>query len=688
MPRRLGAELAALRSARFVGRHGERELFAAGLAAEPSPWFVLWLHGPGGIGKSSLLDRFASAATDTGAGVVEIDGRAIAERGDPPLATIRHQLQRFTPTAGPPGRLVVLIDSFERIAAVEDELRATVVPSLDDSALVVIAGRHGPSPEWRMDPAWRERLRIVSVRNLSPREAHEYLQRSGVEAAAAAVLVEASHGHPLALSLMADLAVRAAPVLPAVDDPDLVTTLLRRTSDGLPSALHRKAVEVCAIARVTTEHLLRDALGLDDARALFDWLRQQSFVESGPDGVWPHDLARDVIDRDLRWRDRESYDEVFRRVRAHIHRRLQTLQGVEQRRAIADEKFVFRNLPSVLSPVDWQTWGHVDTRPARSDERSVVVGLVAQFEGPDSATIAAQWWDRQPNAFFAVDAADGTVRGFVALIDLSACDPSDVDFDPGASAALAFAHREAPPRPGERVTQTRFVADRERYQAPSPTLNAVPVLTLQRYLQTPALAWDFLTLRDPDPLDDYFAIADLPRARGADFDVGGHHYGLFAHDFRRVAVDAWLEIVTDRALAQTPPGQIPATAPELVVLSHEAFTDAVRRALRDLRRPDRLAGNPLVRSRVVAERRQGGERPEVTLVRVLTEAIAALGAQARDRKRHRALEHTYLRSAPSQERVAEALGLPFSSYRRHLTEGVEQIVALLWERELHGAPPS
>ena len=55
---------------------------------------------------------------------------------------------------------------------------------------------------------------------------------------------------------------------------------------------------------------------------LFDWLRDLSFVEAGPDGLFPHDLARDVIDRDLRWRDPESDQLVFRRVQAHLEHQL------------------------------------------------------------------------------------------------------------------------------------------------------------------------------------------------------------------------------------------------------------------------------------------------------------------------------------------------------------------------------
>ena len=56
------------------------------------------------------------------------------------------------------------------------------------------------------------------------------------------------------------------------------------------------------------------------------------------------------------------------------------------------------------------------------------------------------------------------------------------------------------------------------------------------------MAWDFLALAEPERWDAYFAAADLPRAAGADFWVGGRRYGLFAHDFRQLPVDALLEL--------------------------------------------------------------------------------------------------------------------------------------------------
>ena len=133
-------------------------------------------------------------------------------------------------------------------------------------------------------------------------------------------LLEVSYGHPLGLSLLADQVVRHGSIDLAVDSPDLVATLVQRFLGTVPDLEQRQALEACALARVTTEPLLRAALDSADVRELFDWLRDLSFVEAGPDGLFPHDLARDVIDRDLRWRDPDSYQLVFRRVQAHLQR--------------------------------------------------------------------------------------------------------------------------------------------------------------------------------------------------------------------------------------------------------------------------------------------------------------------------------------------------------------------------------
>ena len=99
---------------------------------------------------------------------------------------------------------------------------------------------------------------------------------------------------------------------------------------------------------------------------------------------------------------------------------------------------------------------------------------------------------------------------------------------------------------------------------------------------------------------------------------------------------------------------------------------------------DLLARNPLLDTRLVRQA-AGDSDPDATcLAGLVSEAIDALRQHPRDDKLLRAVEATYLTPAPTQEAAAARLGLPFSTYRRHLTQGTERIAAWLWEREVYG----
>jgi hypothetical protein len=104
--------------------------------------------------------------------------------------------------------------------------------------------------------------------------------------------------------MLVDAVRRGGGALPRTlgDLPDVVRGLLTRTLDEVPGPRHRLALEVCAHANVITETVLRSVLG-DEAGELFTWLRTLSFVEEGPYGLFLHDMVRDALDADLRWRD-------------------------------------------------------------------------------------------------------------------------------------------------------------------------------------------------------------------------------------------------------------------------------------------------------------------------------------------------------------------------------------------------
>jgi adenylate cyclase len=118
----------------------------------------------------------------------------------------------------------------------------------------------------------------------------------------------------------------------------------------------------------------------------------------------------------------------------------------------------------------------------------------------------------------------------------------------------------------------------------------------------------------------------------------------------------------------------------LAMLTRADFDVAVKDALHHYSRADLLLASRLLETRIVAGR--GPKAADVArLQQVLTDAAQTIFVDERDQRLQRVLELTYFRPAPKQEAVAERLGLPFSTYRRHLTAGVERLTEWLWYAE-------
>jgi hypothetical protein len=666
--------LRGARRRRFVGRAAELELFRTALATPEPPFSVLWLHGLGGIGKTALLTALADEAAVAGHAPVRLDMRAIEPSPPAFRAACGSAL-------GHGGRAVLLVDTFEAATALEDWLREELIPELPAGAIVVIAGRSPPADAWRQDPGWRDLLRVVCLRNLGPDDVHDLLAGLGVSEDLHGRMLELTHGHPLALSLIVDVLAQGddGEALALASVPDVVGRLVACFVAGVPSAQHRAALELAAQARFTTAGVLRSAFGAETGEALFAWLRGLSFVEAGEHGVFPHDLVREVIDTDLRWRDPVAYAELHAHVRRDVVGRVMRTGGRERQRALADLMFLHRGNPAVSPFWDWNSLGHAYAEPATERDRGALLAMVQRHEGAESAAIAAHWMAVQPGAFAAFRGRGADPVGFVAQISLTAATEAERAADPGARAIWAHAQRHGAPRPGDEVLVARFGLDGERYQAPSQSFNVLTVRSTEEWVSRPRLAWYYLLFADPDAVAPLMSHIFFERAPDADFEVGGRRYGVFAHDWRRDGPAAWLERMNARELAFESP-EAPAPPPA-IALSQPEFAAAVRAALRDLHRPDALSVNPLMRTRAVADR--GGSAADA-VCGLVEDAVAALRGDPRDAKLARALERTYLRPAPTQEAAAELLGLPFSTYRGHLARGVERVTEWLWQRELYG----
>ena len=550
---RIADRLESARRWRFVGRDAEKEMFRSALMADEPPFVALHLNGAGGIGKTTLLEEFARVAHEAARPIVRIDGRNTEPSPAGFVAALSHAVgaQRVDVPAildQWPAGSVLLLDTYELLASLDDWLRETFLPQLPARSLIVIAGRNEPGAAWRTDVDWAALTRINPLGNLASNESREYLKRCGVPAEHHEEALAFTRGHPLALSLIADVLTRGTRFASCRldNEPAVVRLLLEKFVQEVPSREHRLALHACVTVWATTEPLLAAALDRPDAHDLFEWLGHLSFISHGPYGLFPHDLARDVVYADFRWRDPDAAYRVTERVLGHMYERLQRTVGLDVQRLWFDILYVQRYNACLRPYFEWSGFGTAYAETATSGDHAAIVEMVERHEGSESAAIARYWLGRQPDAFHVNRSIDGDLIGFHANLRLEAVTPEDLAVDPAMAQAVAYIERHGPLRTGEHIRYGRFWMDRERHQAFSQVFTLVAASCSQSWI-APNLAWCLVAMADPVLMEPMFTEIHIWRAREADFEIGGHRYGVFAHDWRVESKHEWLRLKAERA---------------------------------------------------------------------------------------------------------------------------------------------
>jgi hypothetical protein len=696
--------LQSARKGLFIGRAAERALFEMALTAAEPPFCVLHVFGLGGVGKTTLLREFATLCQAHNVHSVTLDGRNIdpspegfmsalaLANGVPPTESATQFLAERA------GRSVLFIDTYELLAPLDKWLCEQFLPQLPDDVLVVLAGRNAPRRSWQLDAGWQSLLCILPLRNLSRTESQAYLRQRNVPEKQHEAILDFTFGHPLALSIVTDLFAQhhfdtqTHKVFTPEGAPDIVKVLVEHLVQEVPGERHRAAIEVCALVRLTTESLLNEMLpqansNEPSAHELFNWLRALSFIEVGPAGIFPHDLAREAIVADLRWRDPQWYAELHHRARNCYATRLEQSSGHQQQNILVDYIFLHRSNSVVRPFLEWQENGNLVPATAKPDDAAALIAMVEKHEGTESARVAQHWLQQQPHRVLVLRDGGGEIAGFLGQVALHEATAEDLAHDPAAEAACNYLRQNAPLRKGEAALLFRFWMAADTYQSVSPAQSLIFVNIVRQYLTTPGLAFTFLACADADFWAPIFSYANAVRLPAADFAMEGRHYGVYGHDWRLVPPMAWLSLMADQETAPTHERpEPPPIAEQLVVLSEPEFKSAVQAAMRYLSQPSSLKSNPLLRSRLVAERAGGASNNQKidALQQLLQSACEHLQQSPRSAKFYSAIYHTYLHPAPTQEQAAEILDIPFSTFRRHLKSGLMHVTQTLWQQEIGG----
>jgi hypothetical protein len=564
-------ELSEDQATGLVGREVERATLQQ-LLVEGGP-LVVFVHGIAGVGKSTLVEAFASGARADGATVLRLDGGAIqpTERGflnalqgaiGGELATAGAATSRL---AGLSGRVVLILDTYELLRMLDPWFRQSFVPGLSENVRIVLAGREAPMTGWPSE--FRGLFRAIPLGGLPSEDAETVLLQAGVDRADAARINQFAHGHPLSLRLAASaLADRPEVSVEAVTVQAIVEELTELYLAGL-DPLTRQALDAASVIRRPTLSLLAAMLPAAAPQDAFDRLRALPFVELADDGLVLHDTVREAVAALLRSSDPDR----SRRYRTAAWRLLREEVGhaspLEMWRYTADLLFILEN--PVVRESFFPTTEHLySVELARPDDQAAVFEIITRYEGQASVAAFGAWWRLAPESFRVARDRQGVVDGFYVITEMDRVSHRLVESDPVL--AQMWEHlRDHPVPRGQRVLICRQWIARDYGEGPSPVQAAV-WLDLKRYYMDlrPSLRRIYSTGRDLDTWGPKVASLgfELVPADPTDFD-GSLYYATML-DFGPSSVDGWLSRVVANELQIEDDSMLDVVQRQLVLDGH------------------------------------------------------------------------------------------------------------------------
>jgi DNA-binding winged helix-turn-helix (wHTH) protein len=534
----------------FVGREAElRRLLDAARGSVPTR--VAFLHGPGGIGKSMLLERLKRRAAGLGLRVVGLDAALVEPEVDALLSALsRAAGLRVAPVtvealadAWPAAPTLLAIDTAERIACLQPLLLDRLLPALPAGTRTVLAGRDPPDVRWHAHPRWGAAVEAIGLAALDGPDSVALLERLGVDAAMRPRLRELAGGHPLALALLAGQAARLG-ALPDQIGADVLGVLMRRCVEQAPDAAHRRALQVAALLDRTTETLLARTVPDAPAEVLFDWLARQGYVRRHADGLAVHELVRAAVTADLQARAPETARRLQLSVFAALTDRLRALP--EDGPVTVGVTRLLRVVPTVrVFFADGLERYLVEN--VRLDDMEALRAFALRGLPPAEHRAFAHWIGH-PAARWQVVREDGRrLCGVSGILRLDRVDAADGEADPLVGKVL----RALGGAPSGVAMMARFTVPEGERGPRNPSMNALQCNQARIWGATPTLGPWVITSVHPERYHELFRIARFAPMPGCEVSADGITIGCFLHDFSTEPWERWFERITGAAAAGT-----------------------------------------------------------------------------------------------------------------------------------------
>jgi DNA-binding winged helix-turn-helix (wHTH) protein len=538
----IGDRLRATAERRFVGRDSELAELGHALAAQSGGTQLYFVHGPGGIGKTTLLERLKSEAMRAGIVCASIDASVIAARPTAMVAAITEDLapvntaitlQDIRAAMTSSNCRLLLIDSFDAMGETSGWVREKFLPGLPAEVRIVVAGRNAPDTLWTAHPLWSEAMRCIQLSSLSREESSHLLDVHAVDKGAHEAILELSHGHPLALVLLATEMQKHGRI-PSSLGHDVVRELIKRCVSGAPTPVHRKALQVSARARTTTIALLADVVDSVQASALFNWLSEQCYMNVGARGLSPHDLVRDVVDEDLRWRDPGGSRELDGALNRGLLRQLRN--GRHDSHVAMELQFLERNSAVMKRYFDFDALGSISIGAAIVDDREGITRLRDAGLPPAEKKMFDLWIGHPAARTFVARRPNGAVCGVTLILEMDQVDDVTAEKDPVVSAVRRSLGHTLPGSDGVSLMSRFTIPEGDRREA-GPEMNALQICHLMHWATEQNLYLWIIVAHYPDHFSPLLAEMHFDRVPDCDRTFGGMPVGCFIHDWKS---EPWL----------------------------------------------------------------------------------------------------------------------------------------------------
>lgn len=434
----------------FVGRNAELQLMQKQLLLGLSEWNILHFYGIKGIGKTTLLKRFANTSTSSNIIYVDTDVvfhstqqflTQIAKKvhGQSNLSTNPFKKVEATHTIAdvidslntiahhePP--LILLFDSLELWSPITEWLFESFIPKLSAKVRLFTAGREALEGKWMSSNSWSLLVKNIPLKPLKNPYVYDYLNSIGIiQPALQNTIAKLSNGIPFAMNLCFKMTNYEEHQFEDADFKRTIRVLCKTVLDGLEiSTKQHTLLEAAAVVAQFDKELLMYITEQELDYEEFDQFCKIQIVMKGKDGWSLLDGVRNWIQTDFKEHSPELFNRYKKRALKVLHRRWIAATPIKRRSLFLENIYAVENklLQEYYFLGDDTIY---DIRVAREEDIPLIEGfwknrhlntLQSVNDGTEQEKLFRSVWRLEPTSFKTFWENDHIV-GFTSIVSFT-----------------------------------------------------------------------------------------------------------------------------------------------------------------------------------------------------------------------------------------------------------------------------